>query len=548
MTRRWLPAASIAALASVAASTGLGNGFAYDDLPIIARNAPLHDWHQLAHCFVESYWPLAQGGTLYRPLATALFTIEWTAGGGSALPFHVVNLLLYVAVCLGVLALARSMLPAGIALGTAAAFAVHPVHVEVFANCVGQSELIVAGAVCAAGALYLRRRAAGQLRRRDLATLAILFIVGLLAKEHAIVLPALLLAAELTVVADPAPARARARSLVPLGVLLAGIASAYLILRRSVLGGLVGENPAFAFRDAMWTTRSWTMLGVVPQWVRLLVWPAHLSAVYSPPGTAVRDSADIVAMVGLVVLTGGAVLAVAARRQLPVLSFGLAWFGIAILPVSNVVVRTGVLLAERTLFLPSVGAMLAAGALVPVVVNWLPRAGVARRAELAGAATGLTMLLVAGLARSMVRAPVWHDDSTLFRAATQEEPLSYAAHYGYAGLLFNAGQRGSGEREARRALSLYGGDPRVFIDLATEYARAGACAPAERLARRALDITSHLVSARVILAQCRLEARDYAGLRSVAADGLSDGVRPALFRKMLWTADSGAHASALAGP
>ena len=40
----------------------------------------------------------------------------------------------------------------------------------------------------------------------------------------------------------------------------------------------------------------------------------------------------------------------------------MGWIAIAFLPVSNLLFSTGVLLAERTLYLPSVGLALAAGA------------------------------------------------------------------------------------------------------------------------------------------------------------------------------------------
>ena len=41
------------------------------------------------------------------------------------------------------------------------------------------------------------------------------------------------------------------------------------------------------------------------------------------------------------------------------MSLGIVWVAIAVLPVSNLILPTGILLAERTLYLASVGAVLA---------------------------------------------------------------------------------------------------------------------------------------------------------------------------------------------
>src|SRR5205823_3350435 len=54
------------------------------------------------------------------------------------------------------------------------------------------------------------------------------------------------------------------------------------------------------------------------------------------------------------------VLAWRRKRQLEV--YGLGWIAIAFLPVSNLLFSTGILIAERTLYLPSIGLALATGA------------------------------------------------------------------------------------------------------------------------------------------------------------------------------------------
>src|ERR1035437_9201846 len=129
----------------------------------------------------------------------SLFTLQWVAANGAPWIFHLVNILLAVATTLAVYWCAAAVLPTLGAWVAAALFAVHPVHVEVTGNVVGQSELIVALCLALAVGLYLRRRKTHELTGRDVAAISALFGLGLFTKEHAIVLPGLLVAAEATV-------------------------------------------------------------------------------------------------------------------------------------------------------------------------------------------------------------------------------------------------------------------------------------------------------------------------------------------------------------
>lgn len=59
----------VAAIALAASVTSLGNGFAYDDIPIIASNARVHDLSSWWTRFGSSYWSPQYGESLYRPLS-----------------------------------------------------------------------------------------------------------------------------------------------------------------------------------------------------------------------------------------------------------------------------------------------------------------------------------------------------------------------------------------------------------------------------------------------------------------------------------------------
>jgi protein O-mannosyl-transferase len=295
-------------------------------------------------------------------------------------------------------------------------------------------------------------------------------------------LPLLLAAAEVTIVDT------RDVALRPLVLALAGTALFYLAVRAAVLHAAVGETPAIEFWKASIGMRFWTMLVVAGQWLRLLLWPAHLSAVYSPPEVPVVDGPTWAALPALLACAVGAAIVVIRRRS--ALAFGILWTAVCLLPTSNVVIPTGVFLAERTLFLPSVGIVIAiAGIVRAPMPRWI-------------AVGALATVLVLGVWRSAIRQTVWHDDAFLFGMTVAEDPRSYAAHFERARALLARGQHDEGLAEAERAEQLYDRDPDLAGLLGREYAAAGRCDAAVPLLRQAVEWMPSRATPRARLARC----------------------------------------------
>src|SRR5205823_4699420 len=98
-----------------------------------------------------------------------------------------------------------------------------------------------------------------------------------------------------------------------------------------------------------------------------------------------------------------ALLLVAWRRGRKLEAFGLGWIGVALLPVANFLYPAGFYVAERTLYLPSAGLVLAATA----ALSRLPR----ERLRLVVA----TLCLLGGI-RTALRVPKWRDDNAVTRS------------------------------------------------------------------------------------------------------------------------------------
>jgi len=467
---RRLCLAVVALASALAYANALSNGFVLDDGGILLSNplvlSPATAWR----AFGLPYWPESLGWGQYRPLGIVSFALDWWISGGDARWLHAVNVVWHVAATVAVWLLAAELLAPVAALVAALVFAVHPVHVEAVANTVGRLEPMATLFVIAA--LLAHRRASR--------TAPFWFALGLLSKEGAIVFLALVAANDMLLERDwRATLRARRFQYVGYGVVVV----AYAAVLFAVFNDRPLSNPARAIAGATTSERLAMAVQVVPYYVRLLLAPAELSASYAPSVIRWQPWGSMSVLFGLGLALVAAVtigVLLAQRRRRAVLAFAVLWIPIALAPVSNVFFVSGVVLAERTLYLASVGACLAAGA---VAESFL-----LARARWVVAATCSVVLAFA--VRTWTRTPVWRDDRAYVFALLTDHPESYEGHLVAGRVLKTANSLDEAERELTRARQLFKGDPMVYYEAADLAVRQGRRA----LAAALLDSAKHAAS------------------------------------------------------
>ena len=118
------------ALGLVAYANSLGNGFTFDDLPIVVKN-PLVRTCDLGRHLSSSYWPDRPEFGLYRPLTVLSYSVNYWLGGMAPGGYHAVNLVVHLLNGAMAFFLALRILGSAPAAGlVAATFLLHPVQTE----------------------------------------------------------------------------------------------------------------------------------------------------------------------------------------------------------------------------------------------------------------------------------------------------------------------------------------------------------------------------------------------------------------------------------
>ncbi len=412
------------ALASVVVyANSLGNKFAYDDVPIVEARETAHGVGNIPELITEPYWVEVNiPGGIYRPLTLAHFAVDWSIWNGNPLGFHLVNVVLHAAVSALVALFLFLFFPWWAALVGGLVFAVHPVHTEAVANIVGRAEMLTALFVLTATIVYIRAGRRGRISAAALLVIAACYALASFSKEIGVVLPGLLLAADLTL-----PSRGPAQTLkgyVRTRLPLFGVLTAVLLLvfaaRWAVLGAAVESVSHLTFAlDDSFTTRLFTMARIWPRYFELFVLPLDMSADYSPAIVLPVEGMTALGALGFLLLFGSLAVAIATYRRAPEFAMAMAWIALAILPVSNLIISAEIVLAERTLYLPSLAVSI-------VVALALTKVAPARRKWLLA---GLAVWLAGFSVVTVKRNTVWYNTDTLFEDLRQKHPESVRLLY-----------------------------------------------------------------------------------------------------------------------
>lgn len=454
----------------------LWHGFVMDDRAVITQNKFVQQGFAgipdiLTTYYWKGYWD--QNAGLFRPLSLILFAIEWQFSSGDPFLFHFIQLLLYALTAWLVYRFVVRIAGAGniwLPVVVTALFVAHPVHTEVVANIKSADEILCL-LFFLISALLVLNTTGNNLQRKAL--VGFTFLMCLLAKEGGLLfLPVLLL---LPVWFNNQSIKSTLANWWPL-LLVAGLWLGWhqYIVRFSgstPLPYTYQDNALVACNGKL--SQMATGIAMLGGYMLKCIWPYTLSYDYSFNEIPCRTFAD--AQVWLVILVSvfsiGA--AIRYRKTYPVVSFGVLFFFVSIFLTSNIFILIGATAADRFLYAPLLGLLIA---VVWVIQNE------AKRWQAAPVYTNplllFAVLLVLYSFKTVNRNAAWKSEETLFATEVTGNSNSARVYYNYGSLLLNQPVADEAMRNAQLAVvvtnltkaaaidSMY---PNTYINLGVAY-------------------------------------------------------------------------------
>ncbi|MCB0395875.1 MAG: tetratricopeptide repeat protein [Flavobacteriales bacterium] len=418
----------------------LWNGYVLDDDLFILKNRYVQQGvTSIPDLLTTNFSHGADGFNdgLYRPLAPITWAIDHSIAGNNAWFGHAMNILIYGTICVLLYLLLGEMMGdrnTQMTMIVALLYAVHPIHTEAVANIKGRDELL------AMLFFLMASRAALQYATSSRWTTLLLcvgyFGLAFLSKESAVT--AIAVIPLLVFVSKPvSPIRTwRLTFALTLAGVLLFLWRFHVIhsMDRTVDGGIVSLlNNSVVGADGL-SGRLASAMWLQCHYIGLLIWPFNLSHDYSYNQIPAVDWGFWplwLAAPVLATLIGWAVLDM---RKRGVGGYAILFYFVTISVVANLFFLIGATLAERFLFMPSLGFCL--------LVGWL----VSRKPNIPAPlrALGVLVLVVWGVQTGM-RAQTWKDNMTLFGTDVKHTPESARVQYNYGTELYRVGVQHQGE-------------------------------------------------------------------------------------------------------
>jgi tetratricopeptide (TPR) repeat protein len=477
-----LACAAAIVLIVAAYANSVGNSFHFDDSHVIVNNLYLRSLHNVPRFFTDAntFSSLPQNAT-YRPLVTLSLALDYAVGGLDPRAFHITQIaLLLITGALLVMFFATLTGSRWIALFCATLFCLHTANTETLNLISARSELLSTIGLLASFLLFIHSPAA----RRTLLYLLPLAI-GALAKAPLVVFAPLLFVYLLLF--ERQPWRRALRTTAPSLVL--GIALLVFLNRMNSPGWQSGGGSPLHYA----ITQPFVWL----HYARLFFLPLGLTADTDwQPFAHWYDTRAIAGLVFIALLVV-AIVRSARRDETRVISFGLAWFAIALLPTSSFFPLAEVA-NEHRVFFAYVGFVLAVVCWIVPYIRRLPHRAVVAIA---------IVLLLAHAAGTHARNEVWRTEESLWADVVAKSPGNGRAWMNYGLTQMERGRYAAAEENFARAAVLTPNYSTLEINRGIVESALGDPAAAERHFQRALalnaDASSHFFYARWLVERGR---------------------------------------------
>lgn len=515
MARRLLFQCVLILLCLASYSHALNGSFVFDDTVAIVKNVDVtNDPTNWTAIFKNDFWGTSllspESHKSYRPLTTLIFHLEYSNFGFRAKHMKAINLLLHCINTLLVWQLFRKLRFETthynqVAAVAATIFAMHPVHTEAVCGVVGRAELIFCTLYLVALLLTYQRACLGACTD---VLIILLTAIGIFFKETAITIPSACIFLELAKSqVFIHPWQAQLKFICSFRNAVYAIATVTIIIFRLWLQDFQiphfkpMDNPIALSDDLLTRILSQNYLYAINWWIFLC--PQWLSFDWALG--CIRLITDVwdLRLQAVLAMYSLAMVAIINSRQNFAPVFGLGLMVIPFLPASGVI-KVGFVIAERVLYVPSIGFCFLVAQALSYVYNSNPKPWLLHIYKWT-----LMLCFICLLLRTRERARQWLSEDSLFTSALKVCPNNAKVHYNIARLATDRLDRDKALTHYHKAISLYPQYESALMNLGNLYREMGELVDAEKYIKEALEVVPDFATAWMNLGIVQAARKDY---------------------------------------
>lgn len=411
--------------------------FVFDDFHTIPDNLFIKSARYIPLFFKGYYTSETNIPTgMFRPLLMITFVFNYSFSRLQPLGYHIVNLLLHFLNVILLYSFLRSLkkdIPFGLALLAGILFLAHPLNTEAVTYITARSDLLVCFFVLSGFLCYIRRRKTFAL---------ILYMLGLLCKETALVFPFLIAGYDFLScrINDGTDTKPPARSKYIFYIVFLAVSIIYWMYRQHLYG-----SSSAILSDLHRGVRGFypnilTQLAVTVYYLRLFIWPQPLIMHHNFP--IFNSLYQPLAMLSFLVIIAAVVLIFTLRKKHFLISLGLFWYLVCLLP--KFYAPLNVVAAEHHFYLPSFGIYL----ILAVLLR-----GLYLRFYRKFLIVFLGIICIFSCL-TWFRNYEYANEYVFWRKAVEEDPLSHVAHHNLGQVYVHKGLYENAEKEFKKTLLL----------------------------------------------------------------------------------------------
>lgn len=416
-------------------ANSLGNGFVYDDYPTIVEDSDIRSPRSIASHL--PFW-------YCRLLRDVTYIIDYSIWQLNPFGYHLTNLLLHI-LCTNLLYLLINLMFKNkrLAFFTGLLFAAHPVHIEAVSAIANRKELLAMLFYTLAFICYIKKG-------WYLLLAGLSYLLAISAKEvAAIALPVVCLFYELTMTKDILVRIRKNLRYYLAGSILVSLVVGFIFIKLDILNFAFSSKHIFYI--SMGRTESYLPILVTVgkcllQYIGLLLFPFNLC--FDHYTQIPKSCLSFEGLISIGLLLSLFFMPKLYRYSRPIF-FGLGWFLINWLPISNIIPLICYFLVERYMYVPSVGFCFILALLINQMYQSKPRI-----------AMGLLGVILAIYSVIVInRNGDYRSEYTLSLKTIQQNPNSTMAHYALGQYYIEKGKLDQAIGEGKKILRI---DPHYY--------------------------------------------------------------------------------------